>query len=388
MRIRQLKRALRNQAKYTSDVLDTVPVAISLRDAKGQHLFVNRQWEEWFGNEDRTIGSSVRERLPSQKADEVMLLDREAFEAGPGAPPRMADVELGGRRFTQTRSVVTDAEGSVVGLLVASIDITERHLQEQKLRDQMALTRAVIDENPNAISVKDKEGRYVTVNDAWVRMVGIAREDAIGKNIRELFQTPEADRHHAADMQLIEKRRGFTELETLRTGPDGNPQWIMVRKAVLRDGEGVVSGVVGTNTDITELKRYQNQLASEQRRLALVVRATQVGIVDWDGSTHATWYSPRFREILGYAPDADTSTWPDYFKVLMHPDDRDRITNRWQAFIKARNASLRENDYAPEEYRLLRADGTYVWVQASGVALRDEKGFVTRWIAAITDVTQ
>ncbi|QJW84142.1 response regulator [Ramlibacter terrae] len=119
------------------------------------------------------------------------------------------------------------------------------------------------------------------------------------------------------------------------------------------------------------------------------MRGARVGMVDWDGVTHETYYSPRFREIRGYAPDADTSGWPDYFRVMIHPDDRERITRRWIAFIRGHGPEGMHGEfYAPEEYRLLRADGGYVWVQVSGMAVRDANGFVTRWIAATIDVTE
>src|SRR5207253_5433319 len=59
------------------------------------------------------------------------------------------------------------------------------------------------------------------------------------------------------------------------------------------------------------------------------------------------------------------------------------------AFIAGNGPEGRQGEYyAPEEYRLLRADASYVWVQVSGVAVRDAKGFVTRWIAAISDITE
>jgi PAS domain S-box-containing protein len=131
------------------------------------------------------------------------------------------------------------------------------------------------------------------------------------------------------------------------------------------------------------LLEQETSLRTEQRRLDLVVRAARAGIVDWDGRTRATWYSPRFREILGHAADADTAGWPDYFKVLLHPDDRERVTARFREYILGKGEY-----YEPEEYRLLRADGSHVWVQSMGVCLRDESGFVTRFIAAITDITE
>ena len=386
-RIRQLRQALRNQAKYTNDVLDSTPVAISLRDAAGKHLFVNRQWEEWFGNDDRTIGSTVRERLPPAKADEVMRLDREAFEAGPGAAPGMADVQIAGRRYTQTRSVVSDDEGKVAGLLVASIDITERHDQEQKLRDQMALTKAVIDENPNAISVKDKDGRYVTVNDAWVRMIGLQREHVLGRNIRELFQSEEAERHHASDMRLIEKRRGWTELETLRTGPDGKPQWLMVRKAVLRDGEGMVIGIIGTNTDITALKRSQEELAQSRAQiehqktiLQTTLENIDQGITMIDREMRIMAFNRRFLELLEF-PDDLFKRRPALENVFRYNAERGEYgPGDPDEQVRTRMELARR--FEPHYFERKRPNGTVLAIR--GQPLLGGAGFVTTY----TDITE
>jgi PAS domain S-box-containing protein len=514
----RLTRAFDAQTRYLHDLVDSVPVALSLRDPAGKYLFVNRAWRDWFSDSSQAVvGEHVSERLPKEKADEVLALDRAALERGADAPAHVSEFELRDRQYTQTRSVMTDSSGAMTGLLVATIDTSDLHAQEKQLRDEMELTRALIDENPNAMYLKDREGRYLTVNDAWTKMVGVSRERAIGRNVLEIFGDAEAQKYHAEDMRLLADGHGGSEVESLRTGPDGKPQWVIIRKAVLRDADGHVRGLIGTNTDITALKNYERELADrnkyitdvieslpvslamrdsegrhvqvnrtweryyklkredvigkrfdelpgwkgnpeleefsrgadrldrealargphrpleprehrwdgriflntrrafidtegrtigvvavsmdvtdqkilaeilemEQRRLALVVSASKAGIVDWDGRTHATYYSPRFRELLGHAPDADTTNWPDYFKELMHPDDREPYTSAWQAFIKNKQAG---GDYlGPHEHRLRRKDGTYVWVQVSGVAVRDAKGFVTRWIATTTDITE
>src|SRR6185503_2778499 len=120
-------------------------------------------------------------------------------------------------------SVMNDAQGRPIGVLVASLDITEQRAQEERLRDQMLLTRAVIDENPNAMYLKDTQGRYVTVNDAWLKMVGLTREQAIGRNVLELFPEKESERYHAEDLRLLQQGAGLSEVESLRSGPDGKP---------------------------------------------------------------------------------------------------------------------------------------------------------------------
>jgi len=371
---------------WLHNLIDSVPVAVALRDASGKYLFVNRTWKETFGKPgDPVVGTYVRDRVPPETAEEVLALDRAALQGGPGADTGVYDLEYRGRRYTQTRKVITDAGGQVVGVLIASIDTTERLVQERQLRDQMILTSALIDENPNAMYLKDPKGRYLKVNDAWCRMVGVTREQAIGRDVREIFGDQESERYYATDMALMARGEGSSEVESLRNGPDGRPQWLIIRKAVLRRADGGVVGLVGVNTDITRLKHYEQELETEQHRLALVVRAAKTGIIDWDGVTHANYYSPRLREIRGYAPDADTSGWPEYSQ-LVHPEDRPGLLERYRAFVKSRDRDA--ESFGPDEHRLRRADGSYVWVELNGVALRGDGGFVNRAIIAVTDITE
>src|SRR5436190_2328829 len=381
-RLRIAEQAVSDPVRFASELFDSIPVALSMRDAAGKYLFVNRTWERNFGDpREKVVGTTVRQRIERADAARLLELDRRAFERGPGVAETI-DFVFRGRHLLQTRTVMAHEQGGVLGVLVATLDVTERRRQE-------ALTRALIQENPNPMFMKDPQGRYVEVNDAWLKLVGLSREQAIGRTVLELFPDKESERYHAEDLRILSQGAGASEMESQRMGPDGKLHWLLIRKAVLRGDDGAVLGLIGTNTDVSRLREYDAQLAFEQRRLDLVVRATRVGIVDWDGRTHATFYSPRFREILGYPADTDTSKWPDYFKVLIHPEEREQITRRWRDFVlgKGRDGRLDEY-YAPEEYRLLRADGTYVWVQASGIAVRDETGFVTRWIAAITDISE
>jgi len=170
---------------------------------------------------------------------------------------------------------------------------------------------------------------------------------------------------------------------------DGSYVWVHAQSLAQVDGAGGrIVRFITSFQDVTKFREQEQSLRTEQRRLDLVVRAARAGIVDWDGRTHATYYSPRFRELRGYPPDADTSGWPDYFQVMIHPEDRARTTARFREYLLGEGPEGPLEYYAPEEYRLLCADGSYRWVQSMGVCLRDETGFVTRFISSITDITE
>src|SRR5687767_4719359 len=270
---------LSERVRAAAEFFDAVPIGIALRDPSGKYLFVNRTWQQYIGyTREQIVGTSIYDRLPKAQADAILAMDRAALAAGPDARPETTDLIHKGRRYTQTRTVMRDGK-QVLGVLIASLDTTERLAQEHKLRDQMELTRLLIEENPNAMFLKDTHGRYVQVNDAWLAMVGLRREQAIGKTVLELFPADrEAERYHAEDLRLLAGAGEASEMESQRTGPDGRPQWVIIRKAVLRRHDGTILGLVGTNTNVSALKRSEQELTERARFIGELVEALPLSV--------------------------------------------------------------------------------------------------------------
>ena len=128
------------------------------------------------------------------------------------------------------------------------------------------ILQAVIQATPDAIFVKDLEGRYVLVNDAFARFIGKAQDEIIGRHDLELYDAETAQRFIEADKRVIES--GVPQqFEGLATGEAGAMQAYLVTKGVYRDPTGTILGIYGISHDITELKKANESL--EQTREAL-----------------------------------------------------------------------------------------------------------------------
>lgn len=412
--ISERKRAeieLSNRVKFTNDLVDSLPLALALRDGEGRYLVVNRTWEQYIGlSRDSVIGASLS-GVADAAAEAALALDREALALGPGAAMPAHEYDYQGRRFMQTRTVMADAEGGRIGVLVATLDITAKYQAEQALSTEQERLRLLVRSTRAGFGDWDAEADSVSYTDRFKEMLGYPpdADTSAWPSIFDMMHPDDRENARAQFRTMIRRRAGPAEAEPdapmsyrLRRA-DGRYVWIHAEGISLVDPQGRTRRFITSYLDVTAfreqeeaLRRSRDEIAErmqliddQQRRLDLVVLGARVGIVDWDGATHATYYSPRFREIRGYAPDADTADWPDYFRVMIHPDDRARITGRWVPFIKGKGPEGPLGSfYSPEEYRLLRADGSHVWVQVSGMAVRDERGFVVRWIAAVIDISE
>lgn len=131
----------------------------------------------------------------------------------------------------------------------------------------------------------------------------------------------------------------------------------------------------------------EEQRSAEQReKVDLLVRATHAGILDWDCARNLTRYSPRLLEIMGHPPDTDTSGWPVFFEHIA-PEDRRAIQEAFLRQLRDRSVRGGEMKHAPFEYRLLRADGSPVWVHAEAISLRGHDGRTLRYLCSFLDVT-
>jgi len=122
-----------------------------------------------------------------------------------------------------------------------------------------------------------------------------------------------------------------------------------------------------------------DKLTESERRFNLVVEGLEVGVWDrWVGPPERRWWSPRFYELIGFAPEELTPT-EDHLKALLHPDDRDRV---WEDGTE----QLRHGDVMNIDFRLRTRHRGYRWFNSRARAERDANGRMVRLAGSLHDI--
>jgi PAS domain S-box-containing protein len=151
--------------------------------------------------------------------------------------------------------------------------------------------------------------------------------------------------------------------------------WVVLAVALL------LAGTVGAVLFLWERGRAQaHALAAGEERIRLALQGANDGLFDWDLQTGQLYLAPRWKEMLGYT-DSELPSSRDVWQERLHPDDRERANAEIERFIASR-----EPQYVLE-HRLLHRDGTYRWILARALGVRDSRGTLVRLIGAHADIT-
>jgi PAS domain S-box-containing protein len=131
--------------------------------------------------------------------------------------------------------------------------------------------------------------------------------------------------------------------------------------------------------EVTERERVEEALRESEERFALAVRGSNDGIWDWDIQNNSLYWSPRLKELLGYADD-ELDVDFETFDAHLHPDGREHMA-------AAIEAHLKDGGLYDVEQRLRTKSGQYRWFRARGQALWDEAGNPVRMVGFTTDIT-
>ncbi|HOU15074.1 MAG TPA: PAS domain S-box protein [Anaerolineae bacterium] len=160
-----------------------------------------------------------------------------------------------------TTSILRDAHSNPTGILAVVRDITARKQAEMILSQERELLRTLVDNLPEEVYVKDRERRFLLVNEWVMRSVGVQSADEIIGKRDEDFLPPYLAKQFADEEETI-MRTGIPLLNDEHTPPHkpGPPRWYLRTKLPLRDGAGNIIGLVGLGRDITERKRAEEAL--------------------------------------------------------------------------------------------------------------------------------
>ncbi|MBD3880559.1 GGDEF and EAL domain-containing protein [Phormidium tenue FACHB-886] len=163
--------------------------------------------------------------------------------------------------------------------------------------------------------------------------------------------------------------------------------WGILSGWLWRQGYGVpiatpmlLFSACGATVAVAEAVRTYMLLRQSEKRYALTVRSINEGFWDWDLQTNCVSYSPRWKEMLGYA-EYDLSNRAAEWFDRVHPLDLEGLK---QAIADYRQGLTPELKC---EYRLLHQDGSYRWVQGRGWLLLNRRGKPERLVGFQIDIT-
>jgi PAS domain S-box-containing protein len=278
----------------------------------------------------------------------------------------------------RTRPVV-DASGKVTQVWGASQDITEYKLAENARREHEKKLLLLSESAPIGIYQTDANGDAVYANDRWLALAGFTQEENQGLGWAEAIHPD--DRARVTEIWLRAAQGGGEFQADFRLlTKKGELRWVTSRAVPLRADDGTLLGHVGTVEDITERKRIEESLRQSEERFALAMRGANDGLWDWNIVTNTVYYSPRFKELLGFLEDEFPDTF-DAFMTQLYPEDH-------EVFHLALQAHLERKAPFDMEYRVRRKSGEYGWFHARGQAVWDTNNKPLRVVGSIRDVTE
>ena len=339
-----------------------------------------------FGLISRPVNLTKRQLLASVHPEDRATFMNSIAELTPESPNTQISYRLlrpDGSILWLERSghAFFDERGRMVRMIGMVADITERKLTEEGMRQkEMELSEAqrlaqigswewdpitdtvswsqelyrITGRDPNLPAVRYKDHSELLTTESWERLQRVV----------------EAALHNGTPYEL--------DLEYVR--PDGSTIWARARGEVQRDAAGRIVRLRGTAQNITQRKLVEEALSESDERLRLAAHAGRMYAFDWDKATDVVIRSSESTRILGLTVDPAGTTLQGIL-TSVHSEDR-------AIFMSSIAELTPESPITRISFRMLRSDGSLVWLERSGHAFFDKQGRMLRMVGMVADITE
>jgi PAS domain S-box-containing protein len=278
------------------------------------------------------------------------------------------------------KSLVRDPDNRPKHIISIVEDITERKQAEEALRENERRLASIYNTVGDVIfhlAVEpDGQFRFVSVNAAFLSLTGLSLEQVVGKTVNEVIPEPSLAMALARYRQAVEENTIVCWEET-SDYPTGRLSG-EVRVAPIFDDKGACTHLVGSVHDITERRRAEAALRESEERFRNMADTAPVMIWVSGPDKLRTFFNRRWLIFTGNALEQPVGNeWTEQ----LHPDERDRCSKEYSlAFAEHRTFQT--------ECRLLRGDGEYRWMLATGAPRFEPGGVFAGYVGSCTDITE
>lgn len=385
---------LREERDRARAYLNAAQVILVVLDRAGRIETINRHGAAVLGYPDESALSGRNWfdlAVPAGRREDVRRVFEQLLQGTAEAPEWYENPVVradGGERLIVWRNtLLRDPSGCVTGILSSGEDVTGRRQAEQRLRDGEATLSAVLDALPVGVLIADAGGRILRENEAHRALWGISPEALrweqygdwagwwpdTGARIQahEWAMSRALTRGEVVRGELVECQRFGT----------GERRFYLNNAAPVRDAQGrIVAGVV-VEQDVTDRLAQERALRVQSERVELALDAGAiVGTWMWELPTDHFTADARFAASFNLDPErCRTGLGIEEVVASVHPEDKPRLMEAIAEVIG------RGGPYACQ-YRVMRSDGRYRWIEANGRVEKAPDGTPLRFPGVLLDI--
>jgi PAS domain S-box-containing protein len=373
--------SLRENQQLLESIIDNTSSIIYVKDVNRKFILVNKSFQKLLGlSKDAIVGKTNFDVFPHHIAADFDETDKKViYQKATVEVQEKGEFQGDVQSYISIKSPLYKGNGEVYGLCGISTDITEMKKQSNLIQD-------LYENAPCGYYSIDAEGRFVNVNKTTLKWLGYTKEELIGRPFEDIL--PE---ENSVDFEQI-----FSDFKA--TGHLIDREFIYLRKdkskiivlgsaSAVYNNKGQFNYSRSTIFDITERKKLEAELSKAKIELEsiewfkLAGKATADAMWDWDISTGKLLWGEGFETLFGYklkGLGSNINSWT----LHIHSNDKERVIQHIFEVINSKDQT-RWSD----EYRYMRADGTYASVLDKGLVIRDENNIAYRMVGAMQDIT-
>jgi PAS domain S-box-containing protein len=385
---KQVSEALVNAQQRLTHVLAASPAMIYSFEGKGDYrpTFISENVKDIFGYEPREYLENPKFMPSCIHPDDLSRINKEwshLFRVGHHVNEYRFRRKDGSYLWVSDElHLLRDKDGEPIEVVGAVCDITARKKVEDELATTKNRLKHLMTSAPSVIYSFEAKGEYLPtfISENVRDLLGYEPEEYLtDRNFVPRRVHPEDAARVQGDLSRLFEL-GYLVHEYRFRRKDGSYCWVSDELHLLRDENGKPTEVVGSWSDVSARRKIGDAMVAAQNRLNHLLTSAPAVIYSFEatGSYAPTFISDNVKALLGYEPKEYLES-RDFWWRRMHPDDVARVRENLDHLFKVGQIN--------HEYRFLRKDGSYSWINDEMHLIRNKDGLPVEIVASMNDIS-